>query len=106
MVDVQVDLLLGLEKYQLEALSRRVPITIADFESIVDVLSCEDLILHKLLAGRMIDLADAVALLKANRRSLDFTYLIHWVDENSLRAEFARVWQEAFPGEPFPRAER
>ena len=32
----------------------------------LDVLACEDLLLHKLLAGRVIDRVDAAALIRAN----------------------------------------
>ena len=68
----------------------------------VNLLACEDLILHKLLAGRMIDLADAAALLRANRATIDLAYLRQWIEANQLNSDLARVWDEAFPGEaPF-----
>ena len=65
----------------------------------VDMLACEDLILHKLLAGRIIDLADAAALLRANRETLDLGYLRSWAARLDLTGHLAEVWQEAFPGE-------
>jgi hypothetical protein len=37
----------------------------------LDVLTCEDLIVHKLLAGRLVDRADAATLLRVNRADLD-----------------------------------
>jgi hypothetical protein len=66
------------------------------------VLACEDLILHKLLAGRLLDRVDAAMLLRANRTELDLEYLLAWTTTLSLRAELAQVWEEAFPGEAMP----
>jgi hypothetical protein len=71
-----------------------------DFE--IAVLSCEDVILHKLIAGRIIDRADVVALLRANRAQLNFVYLREWVDRLGLSGEWAAIWDDAFPAEPLP----
>jgi hypothetical protein len=72
-----------------------------DFD--LDVLACEDLILHKLLAGRFVDRADAAMLLRANRADLNLDYLLGWTTTLSLGAELAEVWGEAFPGEAMPK---
>ncbi len=98
-VDVQIDLLLAHSPYQRQALSRRVPVPSSELGFDVCVLSCEDLILHKLLAGRIIDRADAAALLRANRRSIDSGYLLKWTAALRLSGELAEIWDEAFPGE-------
>jgi Nucleotidyl transferase AbiEii toxin, Type IV TA system len=101
-LDVQVDLLLGDSAYHQMALSRRVSLKLPDADFEVPVLMCEDLIVHKLLAGRMIDRADIAALLRANRPALDLAYLTHWVFDMGLDADFAEIWAEAFPGERPP----
>ena len=54
----------------------------------------------KLLASRMIDLADSVALLRANREVLDLDYLNRWADSLEVVVKFAGVWKEAFPEPP------
>ena len=64
-------------------------------------MSCEDLIIHKLLAGRIIDSADVAALLRANRAVLDLAYLQRLLGELNLLPSFETVWHEAFPTEPF-----
>ena len=69
-IAVQVDLLLVDLAYHREALDRRVRIILPQVEREICVLGCEDLVLHKLLAGRIIDLADCAALLRANRDTL------------------------------------
>jgi hypothetical protein len=75
-----VDLLIGLEHTSVEA--------------VLDVLM--------LSSGRIIDRADAAALLRLNRTNLDLSYLLTWVNQLTLAAEWADVWQEAFPGEQLP----
>ena len=67
-----------------------------DLDLEMAVLTCEDFILHKLLAGRMIDLADTVALLRANRAVLDIKYLSHWASQLEVEGELACAWKEAF----------
>ena len=101
-VEVQIDLLLVRTRYQQEAIGRRTAVDSAELGFEIDVLACEDLIVHKLLAGRMIDLADSHALLRENRSSLDVEYLVRWIGNLGLRAEFEKAWEEAIPGEPAP----
>jgi hypothetical protein len=64
-LDLQLDLLLAECEYQKEALQRRSTVHLPELDVAVAVLSCEDLILHKLLAGRIVDQADAAMLLRA-----------------------------------------
>ncbi len=100
-VDLKVDLLLASSDYQRLALARRVPTQLPGNLNI-HVLSCEDLILHKLIAGRLIDRADVAALLRANRETLDFAFLTTWIAKLALSSEWSQVWNEAFPGEIVP----
>jgi len=101
-VDLQIDLFLARSPYHLQALGRRVFTRLADLDVEIAVLACEDLILHKLLAGRIIDRADAAALLRANRRSLDLDYLVRCTRTLKLTREFTEAWSEALPEEPPP----
>jgi len=96
-MDLQVDLLLGNSEYHRNALSRRIPTKLPGLDIEIAVLACEDLVLLKLLAGRLIDRADAVALLHANRNAIDLNYLNHWADRLNLREAFDEVQKEAFP---------
>jgi hypothetical protein len=101
-VEAQVDLLLADSEYPKQALSRRVAAPLPDFDDPIYVLACEDLILHKLLAGRVIDRIDVAALLRLNRGSIDWAYLQGWIDRLALRSEWSEIWREAFPGEAPP----
>jgi hypothetical protein len=104
LIDVQVDVFLAGDEFQRAALERCITAAIPEFDVPIHVLSCEDLIINKLLAGRMIDLADGAALLRANRESLDFRYIAYWINEKRIAKEFSVVWAEAFPGDSPPTA--
>jgi hypothetical protein len=54
-------------------------------------------------AGRLIDRADAAALLRSNRATLDLPYLLKWVKQFNLDTEWTQTWMEAIPGESVPR---
>ena len=101
-LDLQVDLLIADSEYEHVALSRRIAARLPGLDIEIAVLTCEDLILHKLLAGRILDRADAAALLVANRPRLDTDYLLHWSNTLGLTTEMSEVWQTAFPGQRPP----
>jgi hypothetical protein len=101
-LDIQVDLFLANAAYQKEALNRRVKLDAAELGVSIDVLSCEDVILFKLLAGRLIDRADAAEVLRANHVSLDLDYLIDSFRRLDQQAALRETWNEALPNIPFP----
>jgi hypothetical protein len=101
-VDVQVDLLLADSEYHRAALSRRTMMRLPDVEFDVFVLTVEDLVLHKLIAGRVVDRADSAALLRMNRAGLDLAYLLGWAESLGVTTDLAEIWEEAFPGEQLP----
>jgi hypothetical protein len=101
-MDLQVDLLLAESEYHRQAVARRVPAQLDDLDLQLFVLSCEDLLIHKLIAGRIIDRADAAALLRKHRPTLDLAYLTRWLSHYELGAAWAEIWKEAFPGEVPP----
>jgi hypothetical protein len=98
-VTVRADLLIVLNEYHRQALDHRVPVRLPNLEFPIFVLSCEDLILHKLAAGRLIDRADCVALIQLNRSNLDISYLAHWVRSLNQQTLLIDIWREAFPEE-------
>lgn len=102
-MDIRVDLFFAESEYHQSALARRVPMVLPGIPEPVSILSCEDLILFKLVAGRIIDRADCAYLLRFNRPSIDLAYLRQWAARLGLEPELAEVWAEAFPGEAPPR---
>jgi hypothetical protein len=104
-LDLQIDILLAECPYQVQALARRVPEQLAGLDVSVFVLACEDLILHKLLAGRIIDRVDCVSLLRLQRENLDWAYLCNWAAYLSVTDGLQEVWHEAFPDQTLPAYE-
>jgi len=98
-LDLQIDLLIARSAYHEQALERCVTTRLDDLGLEVAVVACEDLILLKLLAGRIIDRADAAAILRTNHSSLDLTYLAHWVGKLDLAQSLTEIWREALPDE-------
>jgi len=94
-LDIQIDLLLAKTDYQRRALERRQSQTLETADAEIAVLSCEDLILFKLLAGRLIDRADAVALIELNREEIDFELLRGEASHLKLNAELDVILGEA-----------
>lgn len=102
--DVQFDLLLAESELHKSAIGRRVQRDVPGVNRPVDVVRCDDLILLKLLAGRIIDRADAAMLLRENRDAIQFDYLHAWVARLDLTVELSEVWREAYPDEESPPA--
>ena len=100
-VSVQVDLLIVRCVYQRQALGRRVATSLPQMSCDVYVLACEDMIINKLLAGRVIDRADAAALVRANHETLDRAYLRNWLARLQLERDFAEICREALPDQSF-----
>jgi hypothetical protein len=104
-MDIQIDLLLAESAFHREALERRVPAQLSDVDFDLFTLSCEDLLILKMNAGRLIDRADAAALLRLNRPGLDMAYLLKWVSQLDLFPVWAEIWSEAVPDEPIPESQ-
>jgi hypothetical protein len=100
--DAQFDLWLADTELQKSAIRRRVRRDIPGVSRSVDVLNCDDLILFKLLSGRIIDRADAAVLVRENRHDIDFAYLKHWIEKLDIGREFTEIWRESYPGEELP----
>ncbi|MCG8583853.1 MAG: nucleotidyl transferase AbiEii/AbiGii toxin family protein [Pirellulales bacterium] len=92
---IQVDLLFARSDYHQQALNRVVTANLPDMEEEVKVLNCEDLLIHKLMAWRMRDRADAIAVLQANNDRLDATYMEQWVKALHLQEQWSEVRQAA-----------
>jgi hypothetical protein len=101
-VSIPTDVLLVDSDYHRVAFCRTVQFRLGDAQRELKFLACEDLILHKLLAGQLIDRSDAAALIRANRESLDVDYLLRWSANIGVRAELREVWSEALPDETLP----
>jgi len=84
---LRVDFMFSFTPYERQALPRAIPVNLNGTD--VHFASVEDLIIHKIFAGRPRDLEDVRGILLKNT-NLDLTYLRHWLKE------FDRSMGEAF----------
>jgi len=101
-MQIQVDLLIASSEFDSQALSRSVELPVPELGRDLTIVRCEDLIVMKLRAGRLIDRADVAALLRANRDSLNLDHLSNWLVHFKLQRKFRESWSEAFPNESSP----
>ena len=67
------------------------------------VLTVEDVVIHKLIAGRSQDDADVEAILDASH-DMDRDYLKHWLDQWDVADKFAALQKMAMEAPPSPLA--
>lgn len=95
-LDIRIDVFFADTEYQQLALARRVELKLPGMDDSVFMLSCEDLILFKLLAGRILDRSDCAYLLRFNGDTLDVGYLKQWASSLRLSDDLDEIWREAF----------
>jgi hypothetical protein len=78
---IRVDLIFSTTPYEAQAIGRAVLVEVGGSQ--VPFATAEDLILHKLFAGRPRDLEDAAGVSRRKGRTLDWPYLRRWALEFS-----------------------
>lgn len=95
---IRVDLIFSFSAYELQAIQRARQITVG--KTAVRFASAEDLIIHKLVAGRPRDLEDVRSVVLKNP-GLDAGYVRRWLREfdkdreDSLVARFEELWSRS-----------
>lgn len=78
-VPLRVDFVFSTTPYERQAIAR------AEFVEVggqaVPFTSAEDLIIHKLFAGRAVDWEDAVSVVRRKGAQVDWTYVEHWAEQ-------------------------
>jgi predicted nucleotidyltransferase len=77
--EIRVDLIFSNTSYEATAIGRALRVRIGGQD--VPIASAEDLILHKLFAGRARDLEDVEGVLRRRAPTLDWPYLEKWARE-------------------------
>lgn len=80
---IRVDFIFSTTPYERGAIARAVRVSVAG--ELIPFATAEDLIIHKLFAGRPRDLEDAMGVVRRRAESLDWPYIERWI------AEFAAV---------------
>lgn len=100
---IRVDFVFSTTAYEREAIDRAVIVELAGAS--VPFATAEDLIIHKLFAGRARDLEDAASVVRRKGKHLDWDYLERWVEEfaavpgrERLSDRLAELRDQANPG--------
>ena len=76
---MRVDFIFSFSPYETQAMKRNQKILMNDYP--VKFASCEDVIIHKMIAARAIDLEDVENILIKNKNSIDLEYIRQWLSE-------------------------
>ncbi|MGE5293827.1 MAG: nucleotidyl transferase AbiEii/AbiGii toxin family protein [Solirubrobacterales bacterium] len=86
---IRVDFIFSFSEYERQAIDRAKQVAMDDYP--VRFASCEDIIIHKMVASRAVDIEDVRHLLVKNRQQLDYDYLRHWLSEFSALPEYEQI---------------
>lgn len=96
---VRVDFIFSFTPYETQAIGRAQEASLDDGP--VRFASCEDVIVHKMVAGRAVDVEDIRHLLVKHRQSIDITYIEHWLaefrqlpDHEEILSDFRELWNQ------------
>ena len=78
---IRVDFIFSFTEYEAQAMKRTKEVVMSGYP--VKFASCEDVVIHKMLAGRAVDEEDVTNILIKNRNSIDFEYIKIWLSEFS-----------------------
>jgi hypothetical protein len=100
---IRVDFVFSTTPYEHQAIERAVRLTLDGTP--VPFATAEDLIVHKLFAGRPRDWEDAVGVVRRKGQAIDWQYIEHWVVQfaavpgrENLPDQLKRLRQEAEGG--------
>lgn len=86
---IRVDFIFSFTPYETQAIDRAKKIQINEYP--VKFASCEDVIIHKMLAARAVDIEDVKNMLIKNRNSVDLKYIEGWLLEFSRIPEHEEI---------------
>jgi predicted nucleotidyltransferase len=89
---IRIDFIFSFTEYEKQALERTKEIFIENYP--VKFASCEDVIIHKMIAGRAIDAEDTKNILLKNKNSIDIAYIKKWLGSFSVIDEYKDLVQK------------
>jgi hypothetical protein len=95
---IRVDLIFSFLEYERQAIGRANPIMLEDYP--VKYASVEDIIIHKIFAGRPRDIEDAKSILQRNS-NVDRLFIEKWLNElsQSINKNLIKEFHSIFPFE-------
>jgi len=86
---IRVDFIFSFTHYEAQAIKRTKQVLMDGYS--VKFASCEDVIIHKMLAARAVDEEDVKNILIKNKRSIDIEYVRKWLSEFSKLSEHKEI---------------
>jgi predicted nucleotidyltransferase len=84
-IRIRVDFIFSFTRYEAQAIERAKKVLMNDYP--VKFASCEDVIIHKMVAARAIDIEDVKNMLIKNKDEIDLEYIRKWLLEFSNISE-------------------
>lgn len=96
---IRVDFIFSWTPYEEQAMKRSEKVVINGYP--VKFASCEDVIIHKMFAGRAIDIEDVKNILIKNKAKLNREYIKKWLvefsglpEQKEIAGKFAVLWED------------
>jgi hypothetical protein len=90
---ISIDFIFSFSEYEKQAIKRANPVKMLN--AYVNFASLEDVVIHKIIAGRARDIEDVETILLKNPK-YDEKYIRKWLDkfDNSLKKEFSKTFSK------------
>ncbi len=89
---IRVDFIFSFTEYEAQAISRTNEVVMSGYP--VKFASCEDVIIHKMIAGRAVDEEDVRNILIKNKNSIDLKYIRGWLSEFGKLSEHEGILEK------------
>lgn len=86
---IRVDFVFSFSEYERQAIKKAKRVNIDNYP--VKFASCEDVIIHKMVAGRAIDEEDVKSILVRRRSEIDMGYVKGWLEKFEAMPEYTGV---------------
>ncbi len=90
--NIRIDFIFSFTEYETQAIKRTKEVIINNYP--VKFASCEDVIIHKMVAARAVDEEDVKNILLKNKKFIDMKYIKKWLTEFSNIDEYKKIVQK------------
>jgi len=89
---IRVDFIFSFTPYEAQAIKRTKEIAMNDYP--VKFASCEDVVIHKMVAARAVDIEDVRNILIKNKKTIDLEYIRRWLSELGRLSEHKGILEK------------
>lgn len=86
---IRVDFIFSFTQYESQAIGRAKEVSMDGYP--VKFASCEDVIIHKMVAGRAVDEEDVRSILAKNKNAVDLKYIKKWLSQFSKISDHGKI---------------